>query len=141
MDRQQVVSELVDVLKDFQTKMGYDDADAVTPGVRPHGGLKGFQSDITPTIARKVARKLGTPIPDEVDIINIFASEDKQRKLTVEEAADRFLSQYGLKGTTHERPVRAEADHRQPPEGGAEAGRAYAGAGCNANGDASSHDL
>lgn len=141
MDRQQVVSELVDVLKEFQTKMGYDDADAVTPGVKPHGGLKGFQSDITPPIARRVARKLGHPIPDDVDIINIFVSADKKRKLTVEEAADRFLAQYGPKGTTHERPVQEEADHRQPPEGSAEDGRAYAGAGCGANGDASPHDL
>ncbi len=141
MDRQQVISTLVDVLKNFQTKMGHDDDEAVTPKVRPHGGLKGFQSDLTPTIARRVAKKLGNPISDDVEIVNIFVSDDKQKKLTVEEAADRFLERYGPKGTTHERPGREEEDHRQPPQGGAEEGGAYAGAGCCANGASSPHDL
>jgi hypothetical protein len=141
MNKQQVITELVAILKDFQTKMGHDDADAVTPQVRPHGGLKGFQSDITPTIVRRVAKKLGNPIPDGVDIINIFASDDKRKKLTVDEAADRFLTRYGPKGTTNERPGGAQENHRQPPQGGAEDGRAYAGAGCHANGSASPSDF
>jgi hypothetical protein len=141
MDKQQVVNELVAVLKDFQAKMGYDDVDAVTSQVRPHGGSKGFMSDITPTIARKVAKKLGNPIPDGTDIVNIFVSDDKRKKLTVEEAADRFLQRYGPKGATHERPRRAQANHRQPAQGGAEDGRAYAGAGCGPNGTSSPGDL
>ncbi|WP_235963240.1 hypothetical protein [Tautonia rosea] len=141
MDKQQVVDELVAVLKEFQTKMGYDDADAVTPSVQPHGGLKGFQSDITPPIARRVAKNLGHQIPDDVDIVNIFVSEDKQRKLTIDESADRFLSRYGHKGATNERSSGAEANHREPPQGGEEASGAYAGAGCDANGAAPAHDL
>ena len=141
MDKQQVIAELVAVLKDFQTKMGYDDAEAVTPQVRPHGGLKGFMSDITPTIARRVAKKLGNPIPDGTDIPNIFASDDKRRKLTVDEAADRFLERYGPKGRSNERPGRAQEDHRQPSQGGAEDGGSYAGAGCHAIGAASSGDF
>jgi hypothetical protein len=59
-----------------------------------------------------VAKKLGNPIPDDVDIINIFVSDDKQKKLTVEEATDRFLERYGPRGSTNERPGRAEEDHR-----------------------------
>ena len=141
MDKQQVITELVAVLKDFQTKMGHDDADAVTSQVRPHGGLKGFQSDITPTIVRRVAKKLGDRIPDGVDIINIFVSDDKRTKLTVDESADRFLGRYGPKGTTNERPSGAQENHRKPPQGGAEDGGAYAGTGCHANGPSSSGDF
>jgi hypothetical protein len=141
MDKQQVITELVAILKDFQTKMGHDDADAVTPQVRPHGGLKGFQSDITPTIARRVAKKLGNTIPDGADIINIFVSDDKRKKLTVDEAADRFLGQYGPKGATNERPGGAQENHRKPPQGGEEDGGAYAGAGCHAYVPSSSSDF
>lgn len=98
MDTTQVTAELVDILKECQRMFGHDDPDSVTPKTRPHGGLKGFQSDVTPTIIRRLAKKLGHPLPEEVDPVNIFVSEDKTRKLTVEEAARRFLERYGPKG-------------------------------------------
>ncbi|HEY7326601.1 MAG TPA: hypothetical protein VH592_03105 [Gemmataceae bacterium] len=98
MDTAQVTAALVDILKECQRMFGHDDADSVTPKTRPHGGLKGFQSDVTPTIVRRLAKKLGHPLPEDVDPVNIFASEDKTRKLTVEEAAKRFLERYGSKG-------------------------------------------
>jgi hypothetical protein len=141
MDKQQVVAEIIAELKSSQAKMGYDDADAVTPLVRPHGGLMGFQSDVTPTIARRVAKRLGRPIPDGVAIANIFVTADKTKKLTVDQAADRFIVLYGPKGTSHERPGRAQEDHCQPPQGSAENGRAYAGAGSVASGASSADDL
>lgn len=141
MDKQLVVAEIIAELKASQTKMGHDDADAVTPQVRPHGGLKGFQSDITPTIARRVAKRLGHPIPDGTPIVNIFVSDDKTQKYSVDQAADRFISLYGPKGANHERPGRAQENHRQPPQGSAENGRAYAGAGSVAGGASSADNL
>ena len=62
MNIDQVTTEFVTILKEFQTQLGYDDADAVTPETCPIGGLKGFQTDLTPTIARRAARRLGHPI-------------------------------------------------------------------------------
>ena len=35
---------------------------------------------------------------DEVDPVNIFASEDKRMKLSVKDAAKRFIGMYGQKG-------------------------------------------
>jgi len=99
MDTTKVVSELVEILKECQRIFGHDDADTVTPKTRPHGGLKGFQSDVTPTIVRRLAKKLGHPLAEDVDPVNIFASDDKTQKLTVEEAAKRFMERYGPKGT------------------------------------------
>ena len=141
MNTDTVIAELVNVLKEFQTMLGHDDADSVTPQTRPHGGLKGFQSDLTPTIVRKIAKKLGEPLPDGVDPINIFVSEDKQRKLTVEEAAKRFSDRYSPKGASDERPGGEEKDHREPPPGSTEDGGAYAGAGCVPDGASSADDL
>jgi hypothetical protein len=136
-----VIAELINVLKEFQTMLGHDDADCVTSQTRPHGGLKGFQSDLTPTIVRKVAKKLGEPLPDGVDLINIFVSDDKQRKLTVEEAAKRFSDRYSPKGASDERPGGEEKDHREPASGSTENGGAYAGAGCFPDGAPSADDL
>ena len=100
MDTSKVTAELVAILKECQTVFGHDDADAITPNTRPHGGVKGFQSDVTPTIVRRLAKKLGHPLPEDIDPVNIFASDDKTQRLTVEEAARRFLERYGPKGAT-----------------------------------------
>lgn len=97
MNVETVLSQLIAILKDCQALLGHDDGDKITRKTRPHGGLKGFQSDIVPPIVRKLARKLGKPLPEDTDIINIFASSDKKEKLTVEEAARRFLDRYGPK--------------------------------------------
>lgn len=97
MTEESVVSAVIEVLKECQTAFGHEDGDSITADTVPHGGLKGFQSDVTPTIVRRVARRLGNPLADEVDPVNIFASEDKQKKLSVKEAAKRFLSMYGLR--------------------------------------------
>jgi hypothetical protein len=94
MTEQSVISTVIEVLKECQTAFGHDDGDSITPDTVPHGGLKGFQSDVTPTIVRRVAKRLGGPLADEVDPVNIFASEDK-KKLSVKEAAKRFLGLYG----------------------------------------------
>jgi hypothetical protein len=141
MKTEQIIVELVVVLKELQTMLGHDDADAVTPQVRPHGGLKGFQSDLTPTIVRRVARRLGHPIPEDVDPINIFVTDDKKQKLSVEEAAASFLKRHGPKGASDERSNREEKDHRQSPQGGSEDVGAYAGASCGPNGPASAVDF
>jgi len=98
MDEKAVTATIIDVLKECQTAFGHDDGDSITEGTVPHGGLKGFQSDVTPTIVRRVARRLGNPLADEVDPVNIFASEDKWKKLSVKEAAKRFMGLYGSKG-------------------------------------------
>ena len=141
MNIEQVTTEFVSILKEFQNQLGYDDADIVTPETRPLGGLKGFQTDLTPTIARRVARRLGYPIPEDVVVINVFFSEDGRQKLTVEEAAKRFIERYGPKGSPDERPSREEIDHRQPPQGGTENGGAHTGAGCAPSGAAPARDL
>lgn len=141
MNIEQVIAEFVAILKEFQIQLGHDDADTVTPETRPLGGMKGFQTDLTPTIARRVARRLGHPIPEDVVVINVFYSEDGRQKLTVEEAAKRFFERYGPKGSPDERPRREEDDHRQPPQGGAEDGGAHAGAGCGPNGAAPAGDI
>jgi hypothetical protein len=99
MDREKVIAELVDMLKECQRAFGHDDADSVTPKTRPHGGLKGFQSDVTPTVVRRLAKKLGHPLAEDIEPVNIFVSDDKMQKLTVEEAADRFVERYGSEGT------------------------------------------
>ena len=98
MNTEQVTQELVAILKECQQLFGHDDADKITPKTRPHGGIKGFQSDVVPTIVRRLARKLGKPLGDDVDPVNIFASDDRKHKLTVEEAAKRFVERYGQKG-------------------------------------------
>jgi hypothetical protein len=98
MTEQSVISTVIEVLKECQTAFGHDDADSISADTVPHGGLKGFQSDVTPTIVRRVARRLGNPLGDEVDPVNIFASEDKRNKLSVKDAAKRFLGLYGPKG-------------------------------------------
>src|SRR5262245_41607469 len=98
MPTNQVTRELVAILKECQQLFGHDDAENITPKTRPHGGIKGFQSDVVPTTVRRLARKLGEPLGDDVDPINIFASDDRKTKLTVEEAARRFIERYGQKG-------------------------------------------
>lgn len=98
MDINVVVTGLVEILKECQTAFGHDDAESVTPSTVPYGGLKGFQSDVTPTIVRWLARRLERPLADDVDPVNIFVSDDKRTKLTVEDAAKRFLDVYGSKG-------------------------------------------
>jgi len=98
MDEKTVISAVIEVLKECQTAFGHDDGDSITESTVPRGGLKGFQSDVTPTIVRRVARRLGNPLADEVDPVNIFASEDNRKKLSVKEAACRFLGLYGQKG-------------------------------------------
>src|SRR5262245_49676973 len=97
MNEKQVVVALIEVLKECQKAFGHDDGDSITGDTVPHGGLKGFQSDVTPTIVRRVARRLDNPLADEVDPVNIFASHDKRKKLSVKEAATRFLGLYGPK--------------------------------------------
>jgi hypothetical protein len=99
MNLEQVNKELVGILKECQKILGFDDADGITPKTRPHGGLKGFQSDIVPTIVRRLARKLGNPLPEGIDPVNIFAADDKKQRLTIEEASKRFLERYGPKGS------------------------------------------
>jgi hypothetical protein len=98
MTEQSVISKVIEVLKECQTAFGHDDGDSITEDTVPHGGLKGFQSDVTPTIVRRVARRLGNPLAEEVDPVNIFASEDKRKKLSVKDAAKRFMGLYGPKG-------------------------------------------
>jgi len=99
MDKEKVIAELVELLKECQRMFGHDDADSVTRKTCPHGGLKGFQSDVTPTVVRRLAKKLGQPLAEDVDPVNIFVSADKMQKLTVEEAAERFVQRYGTGGT------------------------------------------
>lgn len=94
-----VVHELIVILKECQALLGHDDADSVNPKTRPHGGMKGFQSDIVPTIVRRLARKLGHELPADTDPVNIFASDNKKERLTVEEAAKRYLERFRPKGT------------------------------------------
>ena len=98
MNEDQVVAGMIVILKECQKAFGHDDGDSITSSTIPHGGLKGFQSDVTPTIVRRLARRLDNPLADDVDPVNIFASDDKRRKLTVKEAAKRFLELYGGKG-------------------------------------------
>lgn len=141
MNIEQVIAEIVAILKEFQTQLGHDDAETVTLETRPLGGLKGFQTDLTPTIARRVARRLGHPFSEDEVVINIFFSGDGRRKLTVEEAARRFIERYGPKGSPDERPSREETNHRQPPQGGAEDGGSDAGSSCEPDGAASAGDL
>ena len=98
MTEQSVISTVIEVLKECQDAFGHDDGASITPNTVPHGGLKGFQSDVTPTVVRRVAKRIGSPLADEVDPVNIFASEDKRKKLSIKEAAKRFLEMYDPKG-------------------------------------------
>lgn len=97
MNDESVLAGLIEILKECQEAFGHDDGDSITDETVPHGGLKGFQSDVTPTIVRRLARRLNRPLADDVDPENIFASGDK-KKLTVKEAARRFLDLYGSRG-------------------------------------------
>ena len=98
MNDQKVLAGLIEILQECQEAFGHDDGDSITGATVPHGGLKGFQSDVTPTIVRRLARRLGEPLADDVDPENIFASADKKKKLTVKDAAKRFLDLYGPQG-------------------------------------------
>jgi hypothetical protein len=98
MNSEKVAAALIEILKECQKIFGHDDGDTITGGTVPHGGLKGFQSDVTPTIVRRLARRLGHPLADDVDPVNIFVSADKRHKLTVKDAAKRFSELYGPKG-------------------------------------------
>jgi hypothetical protein len=102
MTDETVVKSLISVLAECQRAFGHDDGDSITGATIPHGGLKGFQSDVTPTIVRRLARQLGMPLADEIDPVNIFASSDKKKKLTVREAAKRFTTLYGSQGNGDE---------------------------------------
>jgi hypothetical protein len=93
-----VTNTLIEILKECQETLGHKDGDSITDGTVPHGGLKGFQSDVTPTLVRRLAKRLNRPLGDDVDPVNIFASPDKRKKLTVKQAAERFLEKYGSKG-------------------------------------------
>jgi hypothetical protein len=100
MNTKPIVVELVAILKEVQLLLGHEDADKITPSTCPHGGMKGFQSDIVPTIVRRLASRLGQPLPEDTDIVNIFTSDDKTEKLTIEGAAKRFHEKYSPKGNT-----------------------------------------
>lgn len=128
MSINKTIAELSGILKECQRMLGHDDADRITPKTCPMGGLKGFQSDIVPTIVRRLARKLGQPLPEDVNIVNIFISPDSKERLTIKEAAKRFLEQYGPKGASDERPKREKEDHRQSSAGSPKNGRSDAGA-------------
>lgn len=93
-----VVKTLTEILKECQEAFGHDDGGSINGQTVPHGGLKGFQSDVTPTIVRRLARQLGEPLADDVDPENIFVSSDKKKKLTVKEAAQTFMDLYGPRG-------------------------------------------
>ena len=58
MNKEQVVGKLIEILKECQKALGHDDGDSITGATVPHGGLKGFQSDVTPTLVRRLARRL-----------------------------------------------------------------------------------
>lgn len=98
MNKPRVLAGLIEILKECQCILGHDDGDSISGSTIPHGGLKGFQSDVTPTIVLRLARRLDNPLSDDVDPVNIFASDDRMKKLTVEEAAKRFSDLYGPKG-------------------------------------------
>jgi hypothetical protein len=95
---EQVTKVLIEILKEDQKTFGHNDGDSITDGTLPHGGLKGFQSDVTPTIVLRLAKRLGQALGDDVDPVNIFVSSDKRKKLTVRQAAERFLDKYGATG-------------------------------------------
>lgn len=93
-----VIGAVIHVLKECQEAFGHGDGDHIDENTIPHGNLKGFQSDVTPTIVRRIAKRLGNPLADDVDPVNIFASKDRQEKLSVRDAAKRFDELYGSKG-------------------------------------------
>ena len=98
MTKEKVLAVLIEILKECQNTLGHKDGDSITDGTVPHGGLKGFQSDVTPTLVRRLAKRLNHPLGDDVDPVNIFASADKRKKLTVRQAAERFIEKYGHQG-------------------------------------------
>jgi len=49
-------------------------------------------------VAGFAGQSIASPLADDVDPVNVFASEDKRKTLSVKEAAKRFLGMYGQKG-------------------------------------------
>ena len=67
---------------------------SVSPRSCPLTDLQGFDSDFIPEIVRRLARALGHPLPEGTRVKNIYVSQDRQRKLTIEEVAKRFVAMY-----------------------------------------------
>ena len=62
MSEEQVLTGLIVILKECQKAFGHDDGDFITSDTVPHGGLKGFQSDATPTIVPPTRPSVGQPV-------------------------------------------------------------------------------
>lgn len=94
MKKEDVVAKLVEIHRDYQRGGGYDDEDKVQSPTCPLDGLKGFESDFIPEIVRRLARDLGSPLPEGTRVKNIYVSQDGKRKLSIEEIAQRFIETY-----------------------------------------------
>ena len=89
-----VVTRLVEIHRDYQKAGGFSDSGSVSPRSCPLTDLQGFDSDFIPEIVRRLARGLGHPLPEGTRVKNIYVSQDRQRKLTIEEVAKRFIAMY-----------------------------------------------
>jgi hypothetical protein len=94
MELTTVVTHLVDIHRDYQEAGGFSDSGSVSSRSCPLTELQGFDSDFIPEIVRRLARTLGHPLPEGVRVKNIYVSQDRQQKLTIEEVAKRFVATY-----------------------------------------------
>ena len=94
MELTTVVTHLVEIHRDYQKAGGFSDSGAVSARSCPLTALQGFDSDFIPEIVRRLARTLGHPLPEGTRVTNIYVSQDRQRKLTIEEIAERFVAVY-----------------------------------------------
>lgn len=93
MDTNTVAKALVEVHKEIETDTGHDTS-SISMTCHPLNDLRGFDSPLIPNAVRMVAKKVGTKLPKDAKIHNIYVSENGERKLTVEEAAQRFCDLY-----------------------------------------------
>lgn len=95
MDPNKVSVKLGEILKDYVD--GEAGKKPVNGDTRPLGDMQGFESDFIPEVVRRLAREVfGEPLPKGTRVKNIFV--EKGRKLTVNEIAKKFLSNYSPKG-------------------------------------------
>lgn len=94
MEQRDVTDKLVAIHREYQKSGGYDDTDGVSAKTCPLTDLAGFESDFIPEIVRRLAKELGKPFPDGTRVKNIYISEDRTKKLTINEIGRRFIQTY-----------------------------------------------
>lgn len=84
MTQDEVKLRLVEVLSDIQSTLGQEVT--IDGSTCPAADLEGFDSQVWPVATGELAAKLNVEIPND---LHIFITQDRKRKLTVDEVTAR----------------------------------------------------